>query len=62
MDDNYFKILKKNCMYAGEGASFHGSCDWKDICKHKKNTPPGHSWGDCNKRVCPLVKDQNNDN
>lgn len=25
-------------------------------CNHKNNNPPGHSWGECREKDCPLLK------
>jgi len=52
-----FQEVSSNCGYGHWGhegrSSNNYGFEW--TCRHKNNTPKGHSWGVCCERECPLL-------
>lgn len=49
-----FKTLRENCKHEHPG--YNDDHQLEFTCRHKDNTPPGHSWGPCDEAHCPILK------
>lgn len=53
-----FEFIKENCKHGAMGHEDGMGSDVIETCRHESNKPKGCSWGDCNKEVCPILKEK----
>lgn len=51
--DIKFEDFKYHCRHGHDAYDEDHNCIY--TCRHKGNKTNIHSWGDCNKEVCPII-------
>lgn len=48
-----FDVFRHYCMYGHWSYDENRIAEW--TCHNKDNTPQGCSWGECNRKGCPIM-------